>query len=165
MWRHNRQPSQPQGQSPPPDTKINFFALPAWGQTTKKQPNLPLQKNYLLSCLYNKLNLSKSRRCKYEQIYNDNQLFYCFYLMQLQEKLFANLELRICWDWDWSPAHHAERTLSTDSETRRLHLPLEQTVGSSSTAALEDNESFKCFCFCDGRNSYQRIDEAPQGRH
>ena len=87
--------------------------------------------------------------------------------MQLQEKLFANLELRMCWDWDWdwSPAHHAERTLSTDSETRRLHLPLEQTVGSSSTAALEDNGSFKCFCFCDGRNSYQRIDEAPQGRH
>ena len=36
-----------------------------------------------------------------------------------------------------SPDHHAVLTLSTGTETRRLHLPPEQTEGSSSSAALE----------------------------
>ena len=62
---------------------------------------------------------------------------------------------------DYSPDHHAGRTLSTGTETRRLHLPPEQTEGSSSSAALEDG-SFKS-AFLMEEISYQRSGEAPQG--
>ena len=63
---------------------------------------------------------------------------------------------------DRSPDHRAGPTLSTDIETRRLHLPPEQTEGSSSSAALED-KSFKS-AFLMEEISYQRSGEAPQGR-
>ena len=48
---------------------------------------------------------------------------------------FINMVVKIR---DRAPDHHAGPTLSTDTETRRLHLPPEQTEGSSSSAALED---------------------------
>ena len=74
MWRHNRPPSQPQGQSPQPDTKnLDVFTFFSMERDTTKIGNL-------------------TEKRKYEQIYHDNK--FCYYCYATARE--PGLELETC---------------------------------------------------------------------